>query len=107
MAFELKDHEIKYIEKMEKDWTRRPLIEHIDHVWFDHGNLFSSQVRDEMEGDERAMELVENFEEAWKELQGYVLEEIDDHREKIREEKMRERLKPFIHKQLQEIEERR
>ena len=101
------NHEIKYIEMMEKNWTDRPLIEHIDHVWFDHGNLFSSQIREEMEGDERAMELLENFENSWRELQEYVLEEVDDHREKIREQKkkerLKERIKPLVHKKLHEL----
>lgn len=110
MAFRLANHEIQYIEKMEKDWTRRPLIEHIDHVWYDHGNFFSSQVREEMGGDEKAMELVENFEEAWRELHDYVLDEVDDHRKKIREEEkkeqIKERLKPLIHKQLVKIRAR-
>lgn len=101
-------HEIKYISEMEKDWTKRPLIEHINHVWFDHGNLFSSQIREQMdEGDERAMELLENFEESWRELHDYILEEVDDHREKIRKQKRREalkeRVKPIIHKKLHEL----
>lgn len=100
-------HEIKYIEKMEKDWTKKPLIEHIDHVWYDHGNLFSSQVREQMDGDDRAMELLEEFEESWRKLHDYVLEEVDDHRDKIREQKekeqMKERLKPIIHRKLQKL----
>jgi len=103
-------HEIDYIKQMEKDWTRRPLIEHINHIWYDHGNLFSSQIREEMNGDDRAMELVDDLEEAWRELHDYVLEEVDDHRQKIREEKKRERvkerLKPLIHKKLSEIKKR-
>lgn len=107
MATGLANHEIKYIQKMEKKWTERPFIEHIDHVWYDHGNLFSSQVREEMDGDERAMELVEQFEDAWNELDEYVLNEIDDHRKKIREHKKKERLKrrlkPFVHKQLERL----
>lgn len=110
MALQLANHEINYIEEMEKDWTRRPLIEHVDHVWYDHGNFFSSQVREEMDGDERAMELVENFEDAWNELHDYVLNEIDDHRKKIREEEkkkqLKERLKPFVHKQIEKIRSR-
>jgi hypothetical protein len=89
---------------MSKEWTSKPLIEHIDHVWYDHGNLFSSQIREEMGGDERAMELVEEFEESWRNLQSYVLDEIDDHRKKIREQKLKERIKPLIHKKLDELQ---
>jgi hypothetical protein len=100
-------HEIEYVTKMEKDWTDKPLIEHVNHVWYDHGNLFSSQVREEMEGDERAMELIDEFEDAWRDLHDYVLEEVDDHRKKIREqkkkEKIKERIKPFVHKKIQEL----
>lgn len=88
---------------MSKEWTSKPLIEHIDHVWYDHGNLFSSQIREEMNGDERAMELVEEFEESWRNLQNYVLDEIDDHRKKIREQKLKERIKPLVHKKLDEL----
>lgn len=88
---------------MSKEWTERPLIEHIDHVWYDHGNLFSSQIREEMSGDERAMELVEEFEESWRNLHDYVLDEIADHRKKIREQKLKERIKPLIHKKLDEL----
>ena len=105
MAFRLANHEIEYI--MSKEWTSKPLIEHIDHVWYDHGNLFSSQIREEMDGDERAMELVEEFEESWRNLQSYVLDEIDDHRKKIREQKLKERIKPLIHKKLDELRRKR
>lgn len=107
MASGIANHEIEYIEKMEKKWTERPFIEHVNHVWYDHGNLFGSQVREEMDDDERAMELVEDFEDAWNELHDYVLNEIDDHRRKIREQEKKKRLKrkikPFVHKQLEEI----
>lgn len=92
---------------MSKEWTSKPLIEHIDHVWYDHGNLFSSQIREEMDGDERAMELVEEFEESWRNLQNYVLDEIDDHRKKIREQKLKEQIKPLIHKKLDELRRKR
>jgi len=110
MAFGLANHEIKYIEKMEKKWTDRPLIEHINHVWYDHGNLFSSQIREEMNGDKRAMELAEGFEKAWNKLHDYVLNEVEDHRKKIREQKkkqkLKRRIKPFVHKQLEKLKER-
>jgi hypothetical protein len=95
---------------MEKNWTQKPLIEHIDHVWYEHGNLFSSQIREQMDGDDRAMKLVNQFEKGWRELRDYVLNEIEDHRKKIRKEKKRkqikERLKPFIHKKLLEMKKR-
>lgn len=95
-------HEIKHIKKM-SNWTDKPLIEHINHVWYDHGNLFSSQIREEMGGDERAMELVEEFEESWRNLHNYVLDEVDDHRKKIQEQKIKERIKPIIHKKIEEM----
>lgn len=92
----------------EKNWTQRPLVEHVGHAWFDHGNLFSSQIREQMDGDERAMELLDNFEESWRELYEYVLEEVDDHREKIEEqkrrEKIKERIKPIVHQKIYEIQ---
>lgn len=99
-------HEIEHIKKM-SNWTDKPLIEHINHVWYDHGNLFSSQIREEMEGDKRAMQLLNDFEDSWRNLHDYVLEEVDDHRKKIREQKLKERIKPLIHKKIEEMKGRR
>jgi hypothetical protein len=107
----IKDHEIKYIEQMSEKWTDRPLIEHVRHVWFEHGNLFESRVRKEMDGDERAMELLEEFEDSWRELHDYINEKNDEHR-RISEsrqevkEKLKEKVKPFVRKELQKIRER-
>lgn len=88
--------------KDKESWTQKPFIEQVKHVWYDHGNLFSSRIREEMDGDERAMELAEEFEESWRELYDYILENADHDPPKPQEERLKERLKPLIHEKLEE-----
>lgn len=89
--------------KDKESWTQKPFIEQVKHVWYDHGNLFSSRIREEMDGDKRAMELAENFEESWREFHDYILKEKENHDPpKTQEERLKERLKPLIHEKLEE-----
>jgi len=89
--------------------TDKPFVEHIRHVWFEHGNLFRSRIREEMDSDEEAMNRADDFEEAWRELYEYVLENANhETKEERRRRQIKERIKPLIHKKLTEkIEERR
>lgn len=83
--------------------TDKPFVEQIRHIWFEHGNLFRSRIREEMNGDPEAMELADDFEEAWRELYEYVLENADhESREERRRRRIKEKIKPLIHKKIEE-----
>jgi len=86
------------------EWSDKPFLEEVKHVWFDHGNLFGSRIREEMNGDEKAMELVDDFEESWRELYEHVLENRSP--KPTKREQIKEKIKPKLHKKLEELRSR-
>lgn len=106
MASELKNvlanHEIQYIQM---EWTDKPLIEHVRHAWLDHTSLFQSRIREEMGGDEQAMQLVDDLEETFRELHNRINKTDtsgSNRRQRVKQE-IKEKIKPFVREQVRNL----
>lgn len=77
------------------------LHESLHCVWYEHGNYFSSRIREEYSDDAELHELCEEFEDAWRNLYESVLEKTEE--EKIKERIKEEVLYPIVKEEMKSL----